>query len=191
LLPSYFADKQRPRSPVRDLQAATFYRQQIGYLAPIMKATWRTSLLLLVGVSTVLAHSWNDNSHYVSLGKQTGYYLLRPGSTLGRKLGFDAAPVIDTADFFRHGYGADALAFHFNRAGVLIAPPAYIYQGLANDFYLRRLASFVRGRSTERNVRALFGKPQSSENRPDGYIAYYRIDVYNPFEDRSSGNGRR
>ena len=42
------------------------------------------------------------------------------------------APVIDTADPLRHGYGADVLAFRFNRNGVLIAPPAYVAQELPN-----------------------------------------------------------
>jgi hypothetical protein len=147
-------------------------------------------LLLLPSLPPVLAQSWHDNSHYVALGPRTGYYFVRPGSALSRQLGVDGAPTIDTADPFRHGYGADALAFRFNKAGVLAAAPAYIVQALPNQFYIRRLGSLIRGRSTLRDVTALFGRPQSMEKRPDGMIVYYAIEVYNSFEDRS-GRGSR
>jgi hypothetical protein len=67
---------------------------------------------------------------------RNGYYIVQPDSHLFRRLGLYEAPVIDTADPLRHGYGADALAFRFNRNGVLIAPPAYIAQESPNDFTL-------------------------------------------------------
>jgi hypothetical protein len=86
-----------------------------------------------------------------------------------------------------HGYGADALAFHFNHAGILSAPPAYIVQATPNEFYTRRLASFIRGRTTSHDVEAVFGRPQSIERQPDGVTTYYAIQVYNPFEDSSGG----
>jgi hypothetical protein len=82
--------------------------------------------LLLTVATFACATSWDDDSHYVSLGPRNGYYIVRPDSQLLRQLGLYEAPVIDTADPLRHGYGADALAFRFNRTGVLIAPPAYI-----------------------------------------------------------------
>ena len=120
---------------------------------------------------------------------RTGYYLVRPGSSLSHQLGIDSTPTTDTADPFNHGYGADALAFHFNRAGILTAPPAYIVQATPNEFYTRRIGSFIRGQSTLRDVKAFFGQPQSIERRPEGFSAYYTIQVYNPSEDRS-GRGR-
>ena len=147
------------------------------------------ALVSLTIVLSVSATSWHDNSHYVTLGPRTGYYIVRPGSALSHQLGVDTAPTIDTADPFNHGYGADALAFRFNRAGILSAPPAYIVQAIPNEFYTQRLGSFIRGQSRLRDVQAFFGQPQSSERRPDGYIAYYAIQVYNPFE--SHGGGRR
>jgi hypothetical protein len=76
------------------------------------------------------AASWDDDSNYVSLGLRNGYYIVQPDSQLFYQLGLYEAPVIDTADPLRHGYGADALAFRFNRNGLLIAPPAYIAQSL-------------------------------------------------------------
>ena len=122
--------------------------------------------------------SWHDDSHYVALGPRTGYYLVRPGSSLSHQLGINNAPTADTADPFSHGYGADALALRFNRAVILTAPPAYIVQATPNKFY------------TQRNAKAFFGQPQSIERRSDGFVAYYTIQAYNPSEDRSGRGGR-
>jgi hypothetical protein len=114
-------------------------------------------------------------------------YIVRPGSVLSRQLGLEGAPTRDTADPFNHGYGADALAFRFNKAGVLSASAAYIVQATPNEFYVRRIGSFIRGRTTLHDVEALFGRAMRIESRPDGFIAYYTIEVYNPFEDRGNG----
>jgi hypothetical protein len=149
-----------------------------------------TALALLVVTLQVSATSWHDDSHYVTLGPRTGYYIVRSGSSLSHQLGVDGAPTADTADPFNHGYGDDALAFRFNRAGKLSAPPSYIVQGTPNEFYTERLGAFIRGQSTLRDAKAFFGQPRSIERRPDGFIAYYAIQVYNPFEDRSDGGGR-
>jgi len=123
---------------------------------------------------------------------RAAYQLLyrSPGSALSRQLGIEAAPTIDTADPFRRGYGADALAFRFNNAGILSAPPAYIVQATPNEFYTRRLGSFIRGQSRLPDAKAFFGQPQSIQRRPDGFIAYYTIQVYNPFESLGGG-GRK
>jgi len=146
-------------------------------------ARWFMALVLLTIATFAPAASWDDNSHYVSLGPRSGYYIVRPGSPLSQQLGVEAAPTSDTADPFRHGYGADALAFHFNHAGVLSAPPAYIVQAKPNEFYTVRLGSVIRGRTTLRDVEAIFGRPQNIERRSDGVVTYYAIQVYNPFED--------
>jgi hypothetical protein len=128
-------------------------------------------LLFVTIALSVSAASWDDDSHYVSLGPRNGYYIVQPDSKLFSQLGLWEAPIIDTSDPLRHGYGADALAFRFNRNGVLIAPPAYIAQALPYDFYMRRIGSFTHG-----------------ANRPDGFMWYYALPVYNPFEERG---GRR
>jgi hypothetical protein len=148
-----------------------------------MPARWFAALGLLAIATFASAASWDDDSHYVSLGPRNGYYIVRPDSQLSRQLGLYEAPWIDTADPLRHGYGADALAFRFNRNHVLIAPPAYIAQALPYDFYMRRIGSFARGRATVRDVEALFGHGYSRVNRPDGFMLYYSLPVYNPFED--------
>ena len=148
-----------------------------------MKPRWCPAFLLLTLAMYACAASWDDDSHYVSLGPRNGYYIVRPDSHLFRQLGLYEAPVIDTADPLRHGYGADALAFRFNRNGVLIAPPAYIAQESPNDFYTRRIGSLARGRATVRDVEALFGHAQSRAARQDGFIWYYALEIYNPFEE--------
>jgi len=118
-------------------------------------------ITLIVGITSVALSpitwaAWDDDSHYVSLGPRNGYYIVTPDSRLFRQLGLYEAAVIDTADPLHHGYGADALAFRFNQNGVLIAPPAYIVE-LPYDFYMRRIGSLTRGRSTVHEVEAFFG----------------------------------
>lgn len=153
-----------------------------------MKPRCFAGFVLLTVATFASAASWNDDSYYVSLGQRNGYYIVRPDSRLYYQLGLYEAPVIDTSDPLRHGYGADALAFRFNRNGVLIAPPAYIAQASPYDFYKSRIGSLTRGRATVDNVEALFGRSHTRAARPDGFMWYYALPVYNPFED---GGGRR
>lgn len=150
---------------------------------------WLGLLIFLLLSALSRANSWTeDDSHYVSLGRRNGYYIVQPDSPLFRKLGLFDAPWIDTADALRRGYGADVLAFRFNRKGILTAPPAYVEQEGANEFYKRRIGTLVRGRSNTRDVEALFGHGHSTASRPDGFMYYYAIPIYNPAEDSS---GRR
>ena len=147
-----------------------------------------TALFLLTIANLACAASWDDNSHYVSLGPRNGYYIVQLDSRLFYQLALYEAPVIDTADPLRHGYGADALAFRFNRNGVLIVPPVYIAQSLPYDFYMRRLGSLTVGRATMRDIEGLFGRSHTRAERPDGFMWYYTLPVYNPFEEQG---GRR
>jgi hypothetical protein len=147
------------------------------------------SLVCLLFASVAGAQSWHDDSRYVRLGPRSGYYIVRPGSHLSRQLGLEGAPIRDTSDPFRHGYGADALAFQFDRAGRLLRAPAYIAQAQLNNFYISRLSIFIRGKSTPAEVQSIFGRFRRVEQRRDGFIGYYEIEVYNPFED-SWGRGR-
>jgi hypothetical protein len=105
-------------------------------------------------------------------------------------LELEGAPISDTSDPFRHGYGADALAFQFDRAGRLLRAPAYVVQAQPNNFYTSRLGIFIRGKSTVAEVRSIFGSFRRVEQRRDGFVGYYEIEVYNPFEDRSGRGGR-
>jgi hypothetical protein len=155
-----------------------------------MMTRFFSALIWLLLASAAAAQSWHDDSRYVPLGPRTGYYIVRPGSHLSRQLGLEGAPISDTADPFRHGYGADALAFQFDRAGRLLRAPAYVAQAQLNNFYTSRLGIFIRGKSTVADVRSIFGRFRKMEQRRDGFIGYYEIEVYSPFED-SWGRGRR
>lgn len=153
-----------------------------------MQTRCLVGLACLTIIASAPGNSFRDDSHYVALGPRTGYYIVRPGSALSRQLGLEGAPTRDTADRLNHGYGADALAFRFNKTGILSAAPAYIVQATPNEFYMRRIGSFIRGRTTLHDVETFFGRARRIESRPDGFIAYYTIEVYNPFEDRGNGN---
>jgi hypothetical protein len=152
-----------------------------------MRTRFVRAVVLLLITTSACANSFHDDSRYVARGPRTGYYLVCPPSLMIQQLGIQAAPFRDTSDPFNHGRGADVLAFRFNTAGVLSASPAYIVQGPPNDFYMQRIGSFIRGRTTSRDVEGFFGHAQRFEKRADGFNAYYTIEVYNPFEDFSGG----
>jgi hypothetical protein len=152
-----------------------------------MQMRFFCAFTLLTIVSSAPATSFRDDSRYVARGPRTGYYIVRPGSALMQQLGLQGAPFRDTSDPLNHGRGADVLAFRFNTAAVLSAPPAYIVQGQPNDFYMRRIGSLIRGRATSHEVESFFGRAKQIDERRDGLIAYYTIEVYNPFEENSGG----
>jgi hypothetical protein len=52
-------------------------------------------LVFLTITFSASAASWNDNSHYVSLGSRNGYYIVKPSSPLFRQLGLYEAPIIE------------------------------------------------------------------------------------------------
>jgi hypothetical protein len=152
-----------------------------------MQMRFLCAFAVLIIAASASATSFRDDSRYVTRGPRTGYYIVRPSSVLLQQLGFQAAPFRDTSDPLNRGRGADVLAFRFTTAGVLSAAPAYIVQGPPNDFYMRRIGSFIRGRTTSHDVESFFGRPKRIEKRRDGFIAYYTIEVYNPFEENSGG----
>jgi hypothetical protein len=152
-----------------------------------MQMRFICAFAVLIIAASASATSFRDDSRYIARGPRTGYYIVRPGSVLMQQLGLQAAPFRDTSDPLNRGRGADVLAFRFTAAGVLSAAPAYIVQGPPNDFYMRRIISFIRGRTTSHDVESFFGRPKQIEKRRDGFIAYYTIEVYNPFEENSGG----
>src|SRR5262249_23519652 len=152
-----------------------------------MRTRFFYAFALMTIVASASAISFRDDSRYVTRGPRTGYYIVRPGSVFMQQLGIQAAPFRDASDPLNHGRGADVLAFRFNTAAVLSAPPAYIVQLQPNEFYMRRIGSLIRGRTTPHDVESFFGRPRQIEKRRDGFIAYYTIEVYNPFEENSGG----
>ena len=59
-----------------------------------MSARNFVALVALLVASSVFGHSWNDDSHYVSLGSRTGNYIVRPGSVLSRH--FDSRALLQS-----------------------------------------------------------------------------------------------
>jgi len=152
-----------------------------------MKASSWIGIILTGCAQLSLANSFEDDSRYTRLGPHSGYYVVRDGSRLSRQLGLYDAPYVDTSDPLRHGYGADVLAFRFDKRGRLLIAPAYIANAEVNDFYTRRIGSLIHGRTTVRDVESLFGHPQAVSPRPDGTVYYYTLEVFNPFEQFSGG----
>jgi hypothetical protein len=59
----------------------------------MMVARWFPAALVLLNLgSCVSVSSFQDDSHYVTRGPRTGYYIVRPGSALSQQLGIQAAP---------------------------------------------------------------------------------------------------
>src|SRR5258705_667672 len=152
-----------------------------------MQTRFLCAFALLTIAGSVSATSFRDDARYVARGPRTGYYIVRPGSALMQQLGLQAAPLRDTSDPWNHGRGADVLAFRFNTAAVLSAPPTYIVQGPPNDFYMRRIGSLIRGRTTSHDVESFFGRSKQFEKRNYGFIAYLTLKVHNLFDDSLVG----
>jgi DNA polymerase/3'-5' exonuclease PolX len=53
---------------------------------------------------------------------------------------------------------------------------------------MRRIGSLTRGKATVHDVEALFGGSHTQATRPDGFIWYYALPVYNAFEEVSGGH---
>ena len=153
----------------------------------IMQTRFLCAFAFLIIAASASATSFRNDSRYVARGPRTGYYIVRPGAKLLQQLGLQGAPFRDTSDPLNHGRGADVLAFRFTSAGVLSTAPAYIVQGQPNEFYIKRIGSFIRVSTTSHYVSNFFGRPRQIEKLREGFIAYYTIEVYNPFEENSGG----
>lgn len=132
-----------------------------------------------------------DDSHFVPLGPKRGYYVIEPGSPLQEKLGYSLAPVSDTASPLHRGYGRDVIAFRFNRAGVLAAPPAYLAQLGPERSVTHRLAALVQGSSTWPQIKRMFPPGNQRIEQPDGgLLVYHEVPVYNALEELISSGTR-
>jgi hypothetical protein len=147
--------------------------------------------VIALGLASCAA-PFRDDSHYVALGSNRGYYVLEKGSPLALRLGYTYPPTSDSGDPLHRGYGTDVVAFRFNRAGVLIAPPAYFSQLRPDTDVTRRLAILKKGVSTWPEIRHIFGHPNWPIKQPDGgLLVYHEISIYNPLEQDVSSGGSR
>lgn len=152
------------------------------------------SFFFAVGLTSLLAAcaTQPDPSHYVSIGAHRGFYVIQPGSPLQTKLGYDRAPVSDTADPLHRGYGNDVIAFRFNRGGVLSAPPAYIAQVKPDPHITSRLATLEQGVTTRDHVERMFPPGNRRFIQPDGgLLVFHDVPVYNALEQLTQPGGAR
>lgn len=141
-------------------------------------------LLLIAALALTSCAISRDTSHFVPLGPKRGYYVIVPGSPLQDKLGYSLAPVKDTASPLHRGYGSDVIAFRFNRAGTLVAPPAYLAQLGPERTITSRLAAMTQGSTTWPQVERMFPPGNRRIPQPDGgLLVYHEVPVYNALED--------
>jgi len=109
---------------------------------------------------------------------------------LQEKLGHGLAPVKDTASPLHRSSGSDVIAFRFNRAGVLAAPPVYLSQLQPDRSVTTRLAIMRQGQTTWPQVAGMFPPGNQLIRQPDGrMLVYHEIPIYNALEDTFSTDG--
>ena len=148
----------------------------------ILRTLCLTSLASLVILLAGCAEPFRDFSHYVATGPKSGFYILKKGSPLALKLGYAFPPTSDSGDVWHPGYGTDVVAFRFNRAGVLSAPPGYFAQSSPDPTVMDRLALVRKGVTTWPEIRQLFGVSNWRIKQPGGgMLVYHEISFYDPF----------
>ena len=140
-------------------------------------------LAVLAVLLGACAEPFRDYSRYVPVGPANGFYILKKGSPLALRLGYAYPPTSDSGDLWHPGFGVDVVAFRFNRAGVLAAPPAYFAQLNPDPSVTNRLALLRKGASTWPEVRRLFGVSNWRIKQPDGgLLVYHEISFYDPLQ---------
>jgi hypothetical protein len=138
------------------------------------------SLLIIL---SACAEPFADYSRFVPTGPNTGFYILKKGSPLALRLGYTYPPTSDSGSVLHAGLGVDVVAFRFNRAGVLSAPPAYFAQLEPDRSVTDRLAFLRKGVSTWPEIRHLFGRPNwRIKQRNGGMLVYHEISFYDPLQ---------
>lgn len=136
------------------------------------------------------AGSFRDDSRYVQVDARRGFYVLQKGGPLALKLGYAYPPTSDTGSALHRGYGNDVIAFRFNHAGVLAAPPAYFSQLPPDPSITGRLALVSAGITTWREIHLLFPGTNWRIRQPDGgLLVYHDVPVHNFLEEDQSGGG--
>jgi len=118
----------------------------------------------------------------VQVRKNCSYIVVEQGSDAQSQLGLDNAPYVDSDGSLNNtSTGIDAIAFIFDKNGVLAKPPVYISDfGLhsVSDYYISRFRGLTIGTSTRHSVELLFG--QLVPDRKSPFIAYVKVTTYNP-----------
>ena len=123
-----------------------------------------------------------NDPDFVPVGKNRGYYMVSSGSGRWWHWGLGRAPVNEPTRF-THGYGDDVIAIPFDKRGLVIFAPVYIYTIRPEEVQKRRLAALFQGVSSQADVREIFGRPAIQGNVSGYQVWFYEIRVYNPFEE--------
>src|SRR5262249_60997811 len=81
------------------------------------------ALAVVTMAASAAANSFRDDSHYVTLGPRTGYYIVRPASVFIQQLGIQGAPTRDTADVSNPGRRREGCLLRFDSPWGLSAGP--------------------------------------------------------------------
>jgi hypothetical protein len=140
-------------------------------------------LTSLVFALAACVEPFRDYSQFVPAGPKSGFYILKKGSPLALQLGYAYPPTSDSGDPWHPGFGVDVVAFRFNRAGVLSAPPGYFAQLNPDPSITNRLVLLRKGVTTWPEVRRLFGVSNWRIKQADGgLLVYHEISFYDPLQ---------
>jgi hypothetical protein len=127
---------------------------------------------LLVALASC-ASLFRDDSHYVAVTPTDGYYLLEKGGALALQLGYTNPPVSSNDDRIHAGTYVDVVAFRFDSAGVLSAPPGYFAAFTPDSTALELMGRLKQGATTWPDILKMFGSPNRSIKQPDGGMLVY------------------
>jgi hypothetical protein len=117
------------------------------------------------------ATAFRDDSHYVAVSPKDGYYLLEKGGPLALQLGYANPPTFSSgedADSY-----TDIVAFRFDSAGVLSAPPGYFAEFTPDPVPLAQLTRLRQGITTWAVIQKLFDGPNQYIKQADGGMLVY------------------
>lgn len=129
---------------------------------------------LLVSFAVTLAScatAFRDDSRYVAVSPTDGYYLLEKGGSLALQLGYTSPPTF-SSDEDSDTY-TDIVAFRFDSAGVLSAPPGYFTELSPGSVVLAQLTRLKKGVTTWPEIQKLFPGPNRRIEQADGGMLVY------------------
>jgi hypothetical protein len=89
------------------------------------------------------------------------------------QLGYTNPPTSSNDDRLHAGTYVDAVAFRFDSAGLLSAPPAYFAEFTPDSMAINNMTRLKQGVSTWSQVRDIFGSPNQVIKQPDGSMLVY------------------
>jgi hypothetical protein len=139
------------------------YHFVVNFLRPLLP------LGLVLAVASCA--TFHDDSHYVSVSPADGYYILEKDSPLASKMGYtDARTWVSDEDADSY---TDIVAFRFNSAGVLSAPPGYFTEIGPGSVALAQLATLKQGVTTWPEIQKLFHDHNRLIKQADGGMLVY------------------